>query len=88
MLFFLFHNFFCTSIESQKNRDFVIASYLLRGVVIRGGYYRKWQESSKFLCGGELFKKGDIHHIGDLFVKAGVQINFQRGQFRLNGGLL
>lgn len=32
--------------------------------------------------------QGDIHHIGDLFVKAGVQINFQRGQFRLNGGLL
>ena len=53
-----------------------------------GVYYRKWQESSKFLCGGELFKNGDIHHIGDLFVKAGVQINFQRGQFRLNGGLL
>lgn len=41
-----------------------------------------------FFVGGELFKKGEIHHIGDLFVKAGVQINFQRGQFRLNGGLL
>lgn len=79
---------FVLRLKAKKNRDFVIASYLLRGVVIRGGYYRKWQESSKFLCGGELFKKGDIHHIGDLFVKAGVQINFQRGQFRLNGGLL
>lgn len=73
--------------KAQKKSGFR-NSELFVTELLEGVYYRKWQESSKFLCGGELFKNGDIHHIGDLFVKSGVQINFQRGQFRLNGGLL
>ena len=80
---------FVLRLKAKKKRDFIIASYLLRGIVqLKGVYYRKWQESSKFLCGGGAFQERGFHHIGDLFVKAGVQINFQRGQFRLNGSLL
>ena len=82
------HNFFCTSIESQKKRDFIIASYLLRGIVIKGGLLQEVAGVLQISLRGGAFQERGFHHIGDLFVKAGVQINFQRGQFRLNGGLL
>ena len=61
---------------------------MLRGVVIRGGLLQEMAGVLQISLWGGAFQERGFHHIGDLFVKAGVRINFQRGQFRLNGGLL
>ena len=79
---------FVLRLKAKKKRDFIIASYLLRGIVIKGGLLQEVAGVLQISLWGGAFQERGFHHIGDLFVKAGVQINFQRGQFRLNGSLL
>ena len=44
--------------KAQKNRDFVIASYLLQGVVIRGGLLQEMAGVQISLWGGAFQERG------------------------------
>ena len=50
-------------------------------MLLKGVYCRKWQESSKFLCGGELFKNGDFIILVIYSSKPEFKLTFNAGNF-------